>query len=82
MKTSGDEDATIVATHMILAAADEGLGSCWLNRFDPEKTAKILGLPENEELVMLMDIGYAAEDAAPAAMHESRKDIAETVSYL
>ena len=82
MKTSGNEDATIVATHMILAAADEGLGSCWLNRFDPEKTAKILGLPENEELVMLMDIGYAAEDAAPAAMHESRKDIAETVSYL
>ena len=67
---------------MILAAADEGLGSCWLNRFDPEKTARILGLPENEELVMLMDIGYAAEDAAPAAMHESRKDIAETVSYL
>ena len=82
MKSSGDEDATIVATHMILAAADEGLGSCWLNRFDPHKTAEILGLPENEELVMLMDIGYAAEDAAPASLHDSRKDISETVRYL
>ena len=81
-KTSGDEDATIVATHMILAATDEGLGSCWLNRFDPQKTAELLGLPENEELVMLMDIGYAAEDAAPAPMHESRKDLSETVRYL
>lgn len=82
MKTSGDEDATIVATHMILAAADEGLGSCWLNRFDPEKTAELLGLPENEELVMLMDIGYEAEDAAPAPMHDIRKNISETVKTL
>ncbi len=82
MKSSGDEDATIVATHMILAAADEGLGSCWLNRFDPQQTAELLGLPENEELVMLMDIGYAAEEAAPSPMHGSRKDISETVRYL
>ncbi|MBQ3291129.1 MAG: nitroreductase family protein [Mogibacterium sp.] len=82
MKTSGDEDATIVATHMILAAADEGLGSCWLNRFDPQKTAELLGLPENEELVMLMDVGYAAEDAAPSPMHDKRKEISETVRYL
>ncbi len=82
LKQSGDEDATIVATHMILAATDEGLGSCWLNRFDPEETAKLLGLPENEELVMLMDVGYAAEDAAPSPRHEDRKDISETVKYL
>lgn len=82
MKSSGDEDATIVATHMILAATDEGLGSCWLNRFDPQQTAELLGLPENEELVMLMDIGYAAEDAEPAPMHEKRKDIAATVKFL
>ena len=82
MKTSGDEDATIVATHMILAAADEGFGSCWLNRFDPQKTAELLGLPENEELVMLMDVGYAAEDAAPSPMHDKRKEISETVRYL
>lgn len=82
MKSSGDEDATIVATHMILAAADEGLGSCWLNRFDPQQTAELLGLPENEELVMLMDVGYAAEEATPSPMHGSRKDISETVRYL
>lgn len=82
MKSSGDEDATIVATHMILAAADEGLGSCWLNRFDPQKTAELLGLPENEELVMLMDIGYAADDAEPSPRHADRKDLSETVKYL
>ena len=81
-KDSGAEDATIVATHMILAAADEGVDSCWLNFLDPEALAKDLGLPENEEILMLMDLGYAAEGAGPLANHGSRKPLEETVSWL
>ena len=81
-KNSGDEDATIVATHMILAAADEGVDSCWVNFFDPEKAAEALGLPENEEVLMLMDLGYAAEGIGPLANHGSRKPLEETVTYL
>ena len=81
-RDSGVEDATIVATHMILAAADEGLDSCWINFLDPEKTAEALGLPENEEILMLMDLGYAAEGAGPLPNHDSRKPLSETVSYL
>ena len=81
-RDSGVEDATIVATHMILAAADEGVDSCWLNFLDPEKTAEVLGLPENEEVLMVMDLGYAAEGAGPLANHDSRKDLTETVSYM
>ena len=81
-RDSGVEDATIVATHMILAAADEGVDSCWVNFFDPEKAAEALGLPENEEVLMLMDLGYAAEGAGPLANHDSRKPLSETVTYL
>ena len=81
-RDSGVEDATIVATHMILAAADEGVDSCWVNFFDPEKLAVSLGLPENEEVLMVMDLGYAAEGAGPLANHESRKALSETVSYM
>ena len=81
-RDSGVEDATIVATHMILAAADEGVNSCWLNYFDPDQVAAQLGLPENEEILMLMDLGYAAEGAGPLPNHGSRKALAETVSYL
>lgn len=81
-RDSGVEDATIVATHMILAAADEGVDSCWVNFFDPEKLAEGLGLPENEEVLMVMDLGYAAEGAGPLANHESRKALSETVSYM
>ena len=81
-RDSGVEDATIVATHLILAAADEGVDSCWINFLDPDKLAEALGLPENEEVLMVMDLGYAAEGAGPLPNHTSRKDLAETVSYL
>ena len=81
-RDSGVEDATIVATHMILAAADEGVDSCWINFLDPEKLAEVLGLPENEEVLMIMDLGYAAEGAGPLPNHENRKELSETVSYM
>ena len=81
-RDSGVEDATIVATHMILAAADEGVDSCWINFFDPEKLAKELGLPENEEVLMILDLGYAAEGTKPLPNHASRKPLSETVAYL
>ena len=81
-RDSGVEDATIVATHMILAAADEGVDSCWVNFFDPDKLAESLGLPENEEVLMVMDLGYAAEGTGPLANHNSRKSLDETVAYL
>ncbi|MCR5033650.1 MAG: nitroreductase family protein [Lachnospiraceae bacterium] len=81
-RDSGVEDATIVATHMLLAAADAGVDSCWINFFDPAQLAKALGLPENEEILMLLDLGYAAEGAGPLENHGKRKDLSETVKYL
>ena len=81
-RDSGTEDATIVATHMILAAADEGVDSCWINFLDPDKLAEALGLPENEEVLMVMDLGYGAEGAGPLPKHFDRKPLNETVSYL
>ena len=81
-RDSGAEDASIVATHLTLAAADEGVDSCWLNYFDPDKAAELLGLPENEEALMLLDLGYAADGAGPLPNHTSRKHLSETVTYL
>ena len=81
-RDSGVEDASIMATHMMLAAADEGVDSCWLNFLDPDKMAEALGLPENEEVLMVLDLGYAAEGAGPLANHANRKELSETVVYL
>lgn len=37
---------------------------------------------KNEEILMLLDLGYAGEDTAPLPNHDSRKDLSETVKYL
>lgn len=81
-RDSGIEDASIVATHLVLAAANEGVDSCWVNNFNPEKAVAAFGLPEDEEVLMLLDLGYAAEDVGPLANHGSRKPLEETVSCL
>ena len=66
---------------MMLAAANAGVDSCWLNFFDPDKAAKELGLPENEEVLMILDLGYAAAGVGPLPNHASRKPLEETVVY-
>ncbi len=81
-RDSGIEDASIVATHMLLAAYNAGVDSCWINLFDPEKLKRLLKLPENEEILMMMDLGYAAENTKPLSNHFSRKDLSKTVTYL
>ena len=81
-RDSGIEDATIVATHMLLAAKDAGVDSCWINFFNPVEAAKEFALPEQVEVLMLLDLGYAAEGAGPLAPHSQRKDLAETVQYI
>lgn len=81
-RQSGVEDATIVATHMILAAENVGVDSCWVNCVDIDGLKKELNLPENEDILMLMDLGFKAEDAGPLPNHSSRKELTETVSFI
>ena len=81
-RDSGIEDASIVATHLMLSATDLGVNSCWVNRCDPKKLHAELGLPENEEILMLLDLGYAAEGFEPLPNHFSRKPLAETVTEI
>lgn len=81
-RESGIEDASIVATHLMLAAAAEGVDSCWVNCFDTEKLHSLLNLPENEEILMLLDLGYAAEGSEPLPNHFSRKPLSESVTRI
>lgn len=82
VRDSGIEDASIVATHLMLGAAATDVDSCWVNCFDPDKLHAALGLPENEEILMLLDLGYAADDAGPLPNHFSRKPLSETVTEI
>jgi nitroreductase len=55
------QDALIAMAYAQLAAADLGLGTCWVGAFDAAVAATVLGLPDTERPVALMPIGYGAE---------------------
>ena len=80
-RNSGIEDATIVATHLMLAAYNAEIDSCLINFFNPQEMKKALDLPENEEVVMMLDLGYGNQKE-PLPNHHLKKELAETVKYL
>lgn len=51
-------DIGITCEHLMLAAAEKGLGTCYLGWFDEKKTKKILGVPNNSKIDLLISMGY------------------------
>ncbi len=60
-KNYGDVDATIAMDHLIMAAADLGLGTCWIAAFDPKAAREILHIPEGIEPVAFTPLGFPAD---------------------
>ena len=79
---SGWADASIVTTHMMLEAAETGVGSTWVMHFDPAAMKKEFALPDHLVPVALLVMGYPAEDAAPMNLHSEFLPMEETVRYL
>ncbi len=78
---SSPVDAVIVTTYMMLAAQNEGVGTCWVMHFDPAKMSETFGIPENVEPVALLVMGYPSDDAKPLDLHFKSRPIDETVTY-
>ena len=79
---SGEVDAAITATHMMMEATDLGLGSLWARAFDSKLIIDQFDLPEGIMPVCLLSVGYPAEGAKPSRLHASRKNIGEMVEVL
>lgn len=70
-------DAAIVADHLILAAANLGLGTCWIAAFNVEAARRILRLPAEVEPVIFTPLGYPADQPGPKV----RKSLNELVHF-
>ena len=79
---AGIQDVSIVATHVMLAAWELGIGTCWVNYFPNSKLDETMGLPEGIKSVLIMPMGYPSEDSEPIPMHYDCKEIKETVRYI
>lgn len=80
---TGEMDASIVCTHMMLEAWELGIGSVWVRGFDSRQVTKVFDLPKHIKPICLLPIGYPSEDAEPyAEWHFSYKPLNETVVEL
>jgi nitroreductase len=60
-------DLAIVMDHIILAATEEGLGTCWVCNFDEAKTKEILGIPPEMRVLAMTPLGYPNASPRPYA---------------
>jgi nitroreductase len=71
-ENSGQVDASIVSTYIMLEAEYVGVNSVWVMKFDPAKTVEQFKLPENIVPVAMLVLGYAAKGAQPSERHSQR----------
>jgi nitroreductase len=76
-KDYSDVDAAIVMDHLVLAATDLGLGTCWIGAFDPAAAREVLGIPQHVNPVAFTPLGYPAHQS-PA---KKRKNLDDLVKY-
>ena len=79
---SGETDAAIVCTHMMLQAFELGIGSCWVGYFNADAVKEALGLPENVTVSALLPMGYPAENAQPLPLHDQIREFGDTIMEI
>lgn len=79
---SGETDAAIVCTHMMLEAWEQDLGSCWVGWFNSKEVADILNLPEHIQVTALLPIGYPADGSRPSSRHSKYRELEDIVKEL
>ena len=70
-------DLAIAIDHITLAAADQGLGTCWIGAFSQDEARQVLGVPVEYRIVTLMTLGFSAQTDKV----KTRKAIDEIVCY-
>ena len=76
--SSGETDAAIVCTHMMLEAFERGIGSCWGGAFAADAIEEALSLPDNVRVTAMLPLGYSEPDA----FHSAIRELSDTVEFL
>jgi nitroreductase len=80
-KDFGDVDAAIAAEHICLAAAEIGLGTCWVCNFDPDILRKALKIPAHMEAIALFPLGYIDKEKSTHT-GKNRKSLSDTTEWI
>lgn len=77
-KKHGIIDIAIAAEHICLAAAEVGLGTCWVCNFDVAKCSEVLGLGSELEPAVLIPMGYPSTETP---REKSRKPVEDIIEF-
>ncbi len=80
-KDHTDIDIAIMADHITLAAAEQGLGTCWICNFNAAKCSQILNLPVHIEPIAYLTLGYPADSTDDTTRHLRRKSFEEIITF-
>ena len=72
-----DIDVAIAMDHLTLAAVEEGLGTCWVAALDEQAVKKVVSVPEDMRVQVVMPIGYTDSWPEP----RPRKPLEELICY-
>jgi nitroreductase len=76
-----ETDLTIAMDHMILAAANEGVATCWIAAFHLDVLRSALGLADDEKVFAMTPLGYPRA-GEPGTREKKRKPLSEVVRFL
>lgn len=71
-------DIGISFEHLILAARERGLGTCWIGEFNEEIVKEAIDAPENIRIVAFTPLGYPAIEKGEV---KDRKNLEEICFY-
>ena len=77
----GAVDISIVATHMMLEAADLGVHSCWVGLIDPSELRRQFAVPKTYRIISVMPMGYPGDHSRPAPLHAQSRPLDELVFH-
>lgn len=72
-------DIAIAVEHMVLAAREQGVGTCWVGWYDERKVRQIIRAPRAARIAALLPVGYPKADKWPPA--KKRRPLADIVSW-
>lgn len=78
---SVETDVAIAMTHIILAAENEGVGTCWIAAYNPALLKEALHTAENELIFGITPLGYP-KPGFQKSMLKNRKLLNEIVEFL
>ncbi len=76
-----ETDLTIAMDHMILAAENEEIGTCWIAAFDPDILKKVLELEEGETVFVITPLGYTPKGFVKKS-DKKRKQLDEIAEFI